>query len=306
MRTRKKSRLTDFAIHNAKEPEETDCDFQSLSVDLQSAQIIPIYTDKPRISIEDVDTLIGLGLSSRQAHVYLALLRCGEARARTIAKLAVINRQEVYPLLDDLRLLGLVRQNVTLPTTYTAVPVSEGLAILLNQKTIDLTHLTQKVKNLSKKFNQTEQLPSVIVRPSFGEICEGNLSKKYQNALSETEQRFEMVTSWGRFKKACFLFEVLLKEALKRGVVVRILTDKPPNCSNPKWVNSTLQKYPNFELKTTPNSSVAAIIIFDGVSASIALDPNIHLTKGPDLWTTNPALVALCQIYFDTTWARTS
>jgi sugar-specific transcriptional regulator TrmB len=298
--------MPDFALQDAKDPEETDCDFQSLSVDLQSAQIIPIYTDKPPISIEDVTTLVGLGLSSRQAHVYLALLRCGEARARTIAKLALINRQEVYPLLDDLRLLGLVRQNVTLPTTYTAVPVSEGLDILLKQKTIDLTLLTQKVKNLSKKFNQTEQLPSVIVRPSFGEICEGNLSKKYQNALSETEQRFEMVTSWGRFKKTCFLFEAPLKEALKRGVVVRIVTEKPPNCSIPKWVDVTLQKYPNFELKTTPCSSVAAIILFDGVCASIAMDPNIHLTKGPDLWTTNPALVAICQTFFNNAWDLTT
>lgn len=115
-----------------------------------------------------------------------------------------------------------------------------------------------------------------------------------------------MVTSWGRFKKACFLFEALLKEALKRGVVVRILTEKPPNCSIPKWVNATLQKYPNFQLKTTPRLSVASVILFDGVLASIALDPNIRLTTGPDLWTTNPALVAICQIYFNSTWAQTT
>jgi hypothetical protein len=45
---------------------------------------------------------------------------------------------------------------------------------------------------------------------------------------------------------------------------------------------------------------------FDQTKAAITFTPNANLSKGPDLWTTNPTLTALCQNYFDTVWKQTS
>ena len=56
-----------------------------------------------------VEVLVGLGLSGRQARVYLALLKKGDARAQPLARLARVPRQEVYGLLLELQQLGLVR-----------------------------------------------------------------------------------------------------------------------------------------------------------------------------------------------------
>jgi len=48
----------------------------------------------------------------------------------------------------------------------------------------------------------------------------------------------------------------------------------------------------------------AAVTIFDHSQAVIAYNPNISLTKGPELWTENTALTATAQAYFKTVWMQ--
>lgn len=114
-----------------------------------------------------------------------------------------------------------------------------------------------------------------------------------------------MVTSWARFKQQSFRFEDQLRTALKNGVTLRFIVEKPLNHHLPKWVKATEEKYGNFNIKTQPNPTAASITIYDQNKAAIAFAPNTNLSKGPDLWTTNPTLTALCQAYFDTAWKQT-
>ena len=257
------------------------------------------------VGLEEVGVLVGLGLTGRQARVYLALIKAGDARARAVAGLALINRQEVYLLLDSLQQLGLAQQNVTVPITYSATPLAEGIRLLLEQKTSELSLISQKAKRLTGKLSQPKYACSmVMVKPCFGVVFEANRGKKYLNAIQETQHTIEAVTSWTRFKKTCFLFETQLKNALKKDVTIHIVTEKPSNHRLPKWVNAALSKYSNFELKIQPNPPAAAVTLFDHAQAAIAFNPNTSLTKGPDLWTTKPALTAPCQAYFNTAWKQ--
>jgi uncharacterized protein (DUF1778 family) len=48
------------------------------------------------IEQQDVETLTWLGLTERQAKVFLALLQTGSANAEEISKLSTVHRQEVY------------------------------------------------------------------------------------------------------------------------------------------------------------------------------------------------------------------
>ena len=79
------------------------------------------------------------------------------------------------------------------------------------------------------------------------------------------------------------------------------VSEKPPGHCLPRWINPTLPKY-KFELKTTPNPPDAAIAIFDGTQVAIAFNKDACITQGIDLWTTHPALVAVCQAYFYRVW----
>jgi sugar-specific transcriptional regulator TrmB len=257
------------------------------------------------VGLVGVEVLVGLGLSGRQARVYLAVLKAGGAKAKTVAEVAQVERQEVYNLIEDLKLAGLVEQNLTVPTSYTATPIAEAVKLLLEHKTDQLITLTQNAKQLAEKLNQPQNPAPTTTQPCFGTISDGYRGKKYLKAIQETQQSIDMVSSWLRFKQQSFRFENQFRSALKSGITLRFVIEKPLNYPLPKWVKATQEKYSNLEIKTQTNPLAASVSIFDHNKAAIAFEANASLSKGPDLWTTNPALTALCQTYFDTAWIQT-
>jgi sugar-specific transcriptional regulator TrmB len=249
---------------------------------------------------------VGLGLSGRQARVYLAVLKAGDAKAKIVAEIAQVERQEVYGLIEDLKLAGLVEQSLTVPTSYTATPIAEAIKLLLEHKTDQLITLTEKAKQLAGKLNKTQNmLVPAVAQPCFGTISDGYRGKKYLKAIQETQQSMDVATSWLRFKQQSFRFENQFRLALKKGIALRFVIEKPLNHQLPKWVKATQEKYDNFKIKTQPNPLATSIAIFDQNKAAITFTANTSLSKGPDLWTTNPALTTLCQTYFDVAWKHT-
>ena len=259
------------------------------------------------VGLGDVGVLVGLGLTGRQARVYLALLKTGGGKAKPIAALSHVNRQEVYRLIDSLQELGLVQRNVTLPTTFTATPISDGVKLLLQHKTSELSVMCQKAKHLTKKLSQTNPTPlAIAAKPCLGTVFEGDRGRKYCSAIKEAQHTIEVATTWNRFKQLTTHFETQFQNALKKGVTIHIVTEKPPNHHLPKWINTAISKKNSFKLKIQPNSPDASISIFDHTQTAIAFNPDASLTKGPDLWTNSPTLIALSQTYFNTIWAQTS
>ena len=253
-------------------------------------------------NLEGVGVLAGLGLSERQARVYLALLKAGGGGARVVAGLAGVPRQEAYGLLSELRQLGLARQNLTAPVSYNATPFVEGVRLLLEQKTAELTTITAKANQLTGNPAQTQlAIAPITPKPCFGEISDGEHGKRFQAAIEQANVSVWVVSSWVRFKQFSVRFETQLRAALKRDVLLWFVVEKPPSHRLPNWISPELPRY-KFELKTTPNPPDAAIAIFDGKQAAIAFDQNVPVTTGMDLWTTHPALVAVCQGYFHRVW----
>ncbi|PVX24325.1 MAG: hypothetical protein CW691_07915 [Candidatus Bathyarchaeum sp.] len=75
----------------------------------------------------EVKTLIKLGLTRRQAMVYLCLIRSGTSTIKTISKGTNIARQHIYKVISTLNELGLVEKVLTSPTKFKAVPIQVGL-----------------------------------------------------------------------------------------------------------------------------------------------------------------------------------
>jgi sugar-specific transcriptional regulator TrmB len=256
-------------------------------------------------SLEGVGVLTELGLSERQARVYLALLKAGSGGARIVAGLAGVPRQESYGLLTQLQRLGLARQNLTVPASYTATPFIEAARLLLERKTQELTAITLRANQITSNLNQNQPTQPITApttpKTSFGEIIEGEDGKHYQTAIEQTQVSVWVISSWTRFRHFSYRFETQFKAALKRDVLLWFVAEKPPSHSLPTWINPSLPKY-KFKLKTTPNPPDAAIAIFDGTQAAIAYDKNACITRGIDLWTTHPALVAMSEAYFFRVW----
>ena len=256
--------------------------------------------------MEGVEVLVGLGLSGRQARVYLALLKAGDAKARVLAELAQVERQEVYGLVEDLKGVGLVVQNLTVPTSYTATPIVDGIKLLLEQKTGELTTLSKKAKLLADRLNQTQSHANGAAHPTLFWNNLGWLQgQKIPKSNTGNPAVNRCVTSWIRFKQQSFRFEDQFRSSLKKGVALRFVVEKPLNHRLPKWVKATQEKYGNFKFKTRPAPVAASVMVFDYCRAAVAFNPNSSLSRGPDLWTTNPSLIALCQAYFDAAWKQT-
>lgn len=80
-----------------------------------------------------VNIFTQLGLTNRQAEVYLATFELGKPTANSIAQTLQIARSEVYRATPELQKLGLIKKIIKNPVAFTATPLSEGLSILLQR-----------------------------------------------------------------------------------------------------------------------------------------------------------------------------
>ena len=259
------------------------------------------------VGLVGVEVLVGLGLTRRQARVYLSLLKACNSKIQTIAGPSLVHRQEIYRVLDSLMQMGLVQRNVSVPITYTPTPIEEAIKMLLQQKTSQLETVATQAKLLSERLRPfgTSQA-AVDLRPCFGVVFEGDRGRKFHKTILNSNVVIDAVTSWKRFRQLSIHFDGQLQNLLKQGLAIRIETEKPANLHLPKWVNTAAANYPNFKIKTTPNLPATGVTIFDAAQVAIAFNPNVSLTKGPELWSTNPSMVSLCQTYFNAMWAQTN
>ncbi len=256
-----------------------------------------------RVNLEGAGLLTGLGLTRRQTWVYLALLRSGDARGRIIASLAGVPRQEVYGLLLELQQFGLVQKKLTFPVSYVAVSFPEALKMLFEAKASELALISRKAESVTAKFVHNPPVVMLLEppKPCFGVVREGERGKRYSVAIFEAQHNIELISSWVRFRQLCYHFEAELKDALKRGVHIRIIVEKPPRHYFPKWLSKVDGS--GFELRAMPEPPAVAFAIFDGAEVAVAFDPSLRVSRGPDLWSKHAGLVATCRGYFDGQWA---
>jgi sugar-specific transcriptional regulator TrmB len=256
------------------------------------------------VGVEDVETLITLGLTGRQARVYLALLKTGDAKAKAIADLSLVNRQDIYLILDTLQQIGLIQRKITSPTTFKATPLDEALKTLLQQKTNELTLIRKKTSCLTQKFNQlTTSVVDPQETPCLGIVSEGDKGKKLGQSIENTFKSIETDTTWKRFKQVSVLFETQLESALKRGVIIRVITEKPENKALPNWTNNALNKKPDyFKLKALQTPPTAVATIFDNTQTVLAFNNSTDIKYGPHIWSNNPTTLALIKAYFTILW----
>jgi len=245
------------------------------------------------VGLREVEILVALGLTGRQARVYLALLKTSHGRAKAVADVSLVNSQEIYRVIDSLQQRGIVQRNVTAPTTFTAAPLTDVVKELLAQKTNELNTIRQKTKHLTKRL-QLYPITVSAEKPCLGTVFEGDRGKKHRNAIQESCQEVDAVTTWKQFRQLTTLYETQLQHALKKNITIRIITEKPPNQPLPNWIknNQTKTAQSHLQLKILPNPSTATLTIFDNTQAAIALNNTITYTKGPHLWTNNPTITS--------------
>jgi HTH-type transcriptional regulator, sugar sensing transcriptional regulator len=110
------------------------------------------------LTMERTEVLEKLGLTEKEASVYLALLELGTAAVQTLANKAGVKRTTVYSILSDLQKRGLVQE---VPQTKKALYTAESPQYLLTNLNKQQELLNRFLPDLLVLHNRQKEKPKV-------------------------------------------------------------------------------------------------------------------------------------------------
>jgi sugar-specific transcriptional regulator TrmB len=257
------------------------------------------------LNVEDeaVQTLMGLELTFCQAKVYLALVPNGSCTAKTISRLSKVTRQDVYRIMPKLQKLGLVQKALSIPTEWEAIPIDEGLAILLERKNKQLSELQEKTTKILSNFRESnKRTERKKEETEFVIIPEGETHRHWiLKKIGEAKMSNDIFITMELFKYTLFNETKRMKKLMERGVKFRHIVYNLDETKDEIELDPYLKKNPNFQVRYISNTPIAATVSFDKKEVVFS-NPTDNLCTGSKLWSNNPNFVTLIQNYFETTW----
>lgn len=255
-----------------------------------------------------VHTLMDLGLTLVQAKVYIALCRLESGTIKTIARTANLARQDIYRIMPALQEMGLVEKIIAEPTQFKAIPIKSGVDTLLQckmreheelkQKTADLLENLVNFQELNAKTAPQEDEQQFIVTSAMSILV-----KRHNISIQASQKNIDSI---GTLESCEPIFsqsyEDLLK-AMERGVKIRSIIEKPQKNKLLPVSIKALQRNPRYELRFISAPAPVTMSILDNKELSICISTPMHKIV-PNLWSNNPAILALATNYFEEIWKK--
>lgn len=255
----------------------------------------------------EIKVLMNLGCSLSQARVYLALAKIGTASISSISKATGIHRENLYEIIKTMIERGLVELEAGVPTKYRIVPPEEALSLLVNSKKAQFFQIETEIQSIIEKFRDRMDHELHITNASSEFVVisgKDRIIKRLHKALDGTKISVDTVTTRKRFSDAIIEFSEDYKRALKRGVKIRLVTEKHTPEYPALIVLSELMSKPNFQVRCFSGQSMSIGAVFDRVQVHISLSATANLSGAEGLWSNNGCLVTMAQAYFDRQWAN--
>ncbi len=140
----------------------------------------------PQINFPLLASLLSIGLSEKEANVYLALLEMGKGTVARIARKASINRTTGYDILDNLVAKGLASVSGKEPKQEYVAEAPDKLKSLIES---EIEKKKQELELAEKVIPQLKSIHNISERPKvmFYEGKEG-LEQVYEDTLTSHEQ----------------------------------------------------------------------------------------------------------------------
>jgi len=166
-------------------------------------------------------SLIELGLTEKEANVYLALLKMGQGTVSAIARKAGIQRTTTYNILDSLVSKKLARISGKEPKQEY---VAESPNIILKALKEKLDSTKEQLKKADKAIPQLKSIHNIGQRPKvkFYEGKEG-LITVYEDTLTSTEPIRAYATLDDMYKALPGYFPDYFKRRAKKNIPIRAI-----------------------------------------------------------------------------------
>ena len=125
---------------------------------------------------------------------------------------------------------------------------------------------------------------------------------KAEEAIRNSQETLNDVTPLRELTPWLTVLSETVYNALKRGVNIRWITEKPQNADA---LPKTLQKFlknPKFSLRFVSTLPKAKLAIFDKKEMLMGIYSECNFAESPALWSNNPAIVSIAEDYFESCW----
>jgi len=261
--------------------------------------------DTPSVPQEEgVQVLVRLGLTCSQARVYLALVRSGMSKAKTISKASKVAREDIYRIIPKLHELGLVEKIIDAPTMYMAIPIKDAFTILMKRRKQVTSELKAKTKGIIQYFNNNnirttleEEEQEFVLMPTERAVV------KRKQMIDGAQRRIDFITSWERFTQSNVSYAENLRNALKKNVEIRVIVGKPEDeKSMLELIQPWREKYHCYDARWIPGTPNARLMLVDNQKVLFAKSVATRSEESPFLWSVNHSLVSVVKDYFEIMW----
>jgi len=260
------------------------------------------------IQNEHAQTLVGLGLTTLQAKVYLALAKTGEATIKTISEISKVARQDIYRVIVELHDLGLVEKLVDAPTKFRALSIRECVFILLRNRIEKTSELQQEASELILHFSKDKAAETALKEEESQFVIINELQArrlKSKKELDKVQKSVKIVTKWSIFLPLVFALGEEIDKTVERGVKFQIVVGRLKSereTQLPEHIRA-LEGNPLFTIRYTHNVPESAFAIYDGKELILTISKSTgQLPEAPVLSTNNPSLIELAEHYFKMMW----
>jgi sugar-specific transcriptional regulator TrmB len=251
----------------------------------------------------EVETLTELGLSGRQARIFLDLSKYKTSTARALSIASKLARQDTYRVLDELQKLGLIERQISVPTKFVAIPIHDALSILLNRKVKQTSSLKSKTKTLINQLKGQNVRTVEDEEPKLFLIPEGETAVlKIREAVETAQKSIDIVTSTHNLSQGMYFVIEDLKRALGRGVKIRCLAEVLESKDKQLEMCRPLEDSSSFEARLTPDHLMTRFCIYDRKRFSGVLSSSKSFAKSSYLWSNCASIVEEFQDYFELMW----
>lgn len=253
-----------------------------------------------------IQTLISLGLTAKQAKIYLTLAENGPLITSEIAQIAKIDRADIYRAITKLQQQGLIETIIQQPIKIKATPLNQALSHLMDKKTEEYKEVKSAIQMwLDKAAEEKQNEDAMAEQPQFILLSHGKqVIKRISEAIERACQSVDVVLSWKRFTHGTVhAFAESMEAAWQKNVRFRFLIEQAPKSKTAKQLIQHCRQKPLCQIRFISHHPRTIFGIYDKKEIFIILFPDKDLPGSPALWSTSRSLIALAKDYFDMLWA---
>ncbi len=262
-----------------------------------------------KIPDESVKLLSEFGLTETQARIFITVSRLGSPTVTEVSKISGIRREEIYRSLPGLERSGLIQRIMGHPLRLRVPDMRTAINLLVEQEQsrskARISELADRATNLLSII-ESEDSPEIESTGRNGEFSLVEEKEAVHSLIAaiitRAQDSIDILQSRSNVLWLLSGVGEQLRDAVERGVKLRILTEPPQGRDRlPKIIERRFSRGSTVEFKYMVELKTL-FLIADDAEACLVTSNSVRLPKAHLFWTTNENLLSLLREDFQSRW----